>query len=239
MMSFKLWTLRVLFMFVMTSLFFSTVTARGYTINLDKRDKNEPITLALSRNDTNRIEFPETVINAFSSKQSIDVRIVGHSALVKTQEPAELIVLTEKRRLTLMLLPKDIPSRTVIITTDDDEVSLKTERKFAKDGIPLAWEKRIIDLLLFFIQQNTELPKDAEKTEISNSLFLYSVGNFSDGDLAISVYTLKNTAKEKQQISERMFYTAFPRTVAVGIDQDIVLSEESARVFVITKRNTW
>ncbi len=223
----------------MTVLFFPTASVRGVVINLQQRDENEPVTVSVSGNDANRIEFPETVMNAFSSRQSIDVRIVDRSALVRTREPAELIVLTEKRRLTLMLLPEDIPSRTVIISAGEDESHEEAERSPAEsrgEKFPSAWEKRITDLLLLSLRQSTEPLEGAEKKKISGSLFLYPAAGFADGDLAVGVYSLENTAGEEQRISERMFSELFPRTVAVGIDRNLVPSGESARVFVVTER---
>ena len=104
------------FSLVATALFIFATAAAGLTIDLGKTQNSQPISLGVSSTDTNRIELPETIINAFSSSESMDVKIIGRSALVRTENPAELIILTEKRRLTLLLAPEDVPSRTLIIT---------------------------------------------------------------------------------------------------------------------------
>ena len=100
------------FSLVAAALFILAQAAAGLTIDLGKTQNSQPISLGVSRTDTNRIELPETIINAFSSNESMDVKIIGRSALVRTENPAELIILTEKRRLTLLLAPEDVPSRT-------------------------------------------------------------------------------------------------------------------------------
>ena len=70
----------------------------------------------------------------------MDVKIIGRSALVRAEDPAELIILTEKRRLTLLLVPEDVPSRTVILR-GGDEPSLDPDRETAGAWRPFPTKK--------------------------------------------------------------------------------------------------
>ena len=81
------------FSLVAAALFILAQAAAGLTIDIGKTQDSQPISLGVSRTDTNRIELPETIINAFSSNEGMDVKIIGRSALVRTENPAELIIL--------------------------------------------------------------------------------------------------------------------------------------------------
>ena len=63
------------FSLVAAALFILAQAASGLTIDLDKNQDSRPISLTVSRTDTNRIELPETIINAFSSNELMDVKI--------------------------------------------------------------------------------------------------------------------------------------------------------------------
>ena len=75
------------FSLVAAALFIFATAAAGLTIDLGKTQNSQPISLGVSSTDTNRIELPETIINAFSSSESMDVKIIGRSALVTNREP--------------------------------------------------------------------------------------------------------------------------------------------------------
>ena len=137
------------FSLVAAALFIFATAAAGLTIDLGKTQNSQPISLGVSSTDTNRIELPETIINAFSSSESMDVKIIGRSALVRTESPAELIILTEKRRLTLLLAPEDVPSRTLIITAGNTSpAGSGHQAEGTGDMEPLPYEKTITALVV-------------------------------------------------------------------------------------------
>ena len=86
------------FSLVAAALFILARGAAGLTIDLDK-NQDSPTHIAYgvahdtkqdraSRNNNKRVQFNELM----------DVKIIDRSALVRTENPAELIILTEKRK---------------------------------------------------------------------------------------------------------------------------------------------
>ena len=213
------------------------VAAAALTIDLGKIPDSQPISLEVSSTDTNRIEFPETIINAFSSSESMDVKIIGNSALVRIEDPAELIILTEKRRLSLLLVPEEMPSRTVIMRggdTPSERPDKKTGRNEAME--PLPYEKAITDLVISLASGPVPTEKIPEK-EISlvDSLFLTHLGEAASPPLFASLYVIRNGGARRSALTESMF-SADPQTVAVGMERNELLAGEATRVFVVTKK---
>ena len=225
------------FSLVAAALFILAQAAAGLTIDLDETQDSRPISLTVSRTDTNRIELPETIINAFSSNESMDVKIIGRSALVRTENPAELIILTEKRRLTLLLAPEDVPSRTLIITARKaSPAGSGHQAGSAGDMEPLPYEKIITDLVVSLASGLAPAEKiPGERRELADSLFLAHLRDAASPPFFASLYVVRNAGSRSAALTESMF-SADPGTVAVGIDRNELLPGESSQVFIVTKK---
>lgn len=220
--------------FAVPTLFALAVTAAALTIDLGKIPDSRPISLEVSGTDANRIELPETIINAFSSSESMDVKIIGNSALVRTEDPAELIILTEKRRLTLLLVPEEGPSRTVVMSAEDASPASPGEKTPGME--PLPYEKTITDLVVSLASGRTPIEKIREKErKLPGSLFLVRRAEAASPPFFASLYVVRNGSGESAALGESMF-SSNPETVAVGIEREKLLPGESARVFVVTKK---
>ena len=217
--------------------FFFAQGAAALTIDLGKTREEEPISLGVSRTDANRIEFPETIINAFSSSGSLDVKIIGRSALVRTEDPAELIVLTEKRRLTLLLVPGDAPSRTVIMKAEDPPPAGPGKEAGSSGNMePLPYEKAITDLVVSLASGGAQVEKiSGKERKLPGSLLLARRAGAASPPLSASLYVIRNEGSQNAPLTESMFSSG-PETVAVGMERDELLPGESARVFVVTKK---
>lgn len=221
---------------VFAAAFFTfAAAAASLTIDLGETREGEPVSIGISRTDANRIELPETIINAFSSSGSMDVKIIGRSALVRTEDPAELIILTEKRRLTLLLSPGEGPSRTVIMK-DGDPPSPRPARETTVGTEPLPYEKAITDLVLSLASENPpagEIPENERK--LADSLFIAHRAEAASPPFFATLYVVRNSGGETASLTESMFI-AGPETVAVGMERAELSPGESGRVFVVTKR---
>lgn len=223
--------------FAVPALLVFAAAAAALTIDLGKIPDSRPISLEVSSTDANRIELPETIINAFSSSESMDVKIVGNSALVRAGDPAELIILTEKRRLSLLLVPEEIPSRTVIMR-DGDTPPGRLDKKSGRDEAtePLPYEKAITDLVISLARDLAWAGSIPEKeVELADSLFLAHLGEAASPPLFASLYVARNGGARRTALAESMF-SADPQTVAVGLERNELLPGEAARVFVVTKK---
>ena len=226
--------LRVLTVFA-AAFFALNAAAAALTIDLGETRGEEPISLGISRTDANRIELPETIINAFSSNGSIDVKIIGRSALVRTEDPAELIILTEKRRLTLLLSPEEGPSRTVIMR-GGDAPSQDPAEEVAGAAEPLPYERAITDLVLSLASEDPPAEEiSAKEQKLSDSLFLAHRAEMASPPFFASLYVVRNSGSETAALTESMFLDG-PETVAVGMERSELAPGESSRVFVVTKK---
>lgn len=221
---------------VLLAVFFAFAGAgAAVTIDLGGTREGEPVSLGISRTEANRIELPETVINAFSSNGSMDVKIIGRSVLVRTEDPAELIILTEKRRLTLLLSPEEGPSRTTIIR-DEDEPSQGPDEAAAGGPEPLAYEKAITDLVISLARDGSPAGETRGKErKLSRSLHLARRAQRASPPFFATLYVARNSGSETAALKESMFL-ASPGTVAVGMERDELGPGESGRVFVVTKK---
>ena len=225
---------RVLAVFA-AALFTFAAAAAALTIDLGKAREEEPISLGISRTDANRIELPETIINAFSSNGLIDVKIIGRSALVRTEDPSELIILTEKRRLTLLLSPEEGPSRTVIMR-DGDPPSPDPAKETAGATEPLPYEKAITDLVLSLASESPPAGEISEEEQkLTGSLLLAHRAEMASPPFSASLYVVRNSGSEAAGLTESMFFDG-PETVAVGMERDELAPGESGRIFVVTKK---
>ena len=222
---------------VFAAAFFTFAAAGALTIDLGETRGEEPVSLGISRSDTNRIELPETILNAFSSSGSIDVKIIGRSALVRTEDPAELIILTEKRRLTLLLSPGDGPSRTVIMR-DGERPSRGADGETAAGTEPLPRKKAITDLVLSLARDYPRAGEIAEEEQkLTGSLLLARRAEAASPPFFAALYVVRNSGSLGVPLTESMF-AGGPETVAVGMERDELAPGESGRVFVVTKKES-
>lgn len=177
------------------------------------------------------------MINAFSSNGAIDVKIIGRSALVRTEDPAELIILTEKRRLTLLLSPEEGSSRTVIMR-DGDAPSPDPGKKATGAAEPLPYERAITDLVVSLASDGSPAGEISEKGQkLSGSLLLAHRAEAASPPFFASLYVVRNSGSETVALAESMFLDG-PETVAVGMERDELPPGGSARVFIVTKRES-
>ncbi len=222
-----------LFLVFAAALFTFAPAAAALTIDLGGTREGEPISLDVSRTDTNRIEFPETVINAFSSNGAMDVKIIGRSVLIRTEEQAELIILTEKRRLTLLLSPEQGPSRTAIIR-DKDIPSPDPDKEAAGGTEPLPYERAITDLVVLLAKDGSPAGREKEQ-KLSRSLRIARRAEAASPPFFAALYIVRNSSPETVALEESMFL-ADPETVAVGMERGELGPGEAGRVFVVTKK---
>ena len=217
--------------------FVFAATAAALTIDLAKIRDSEPISLTISRTDANRIELPEIIINAFSSSESMDVKIIDRSALVRTEDPAEIIILTEKRKLTLLLIPEDVPSRTIVMRAEDVPAYDPDKDAERPRGMePLPYEKAITDLAVSLASGRAPAEKISEKRrKLAGELFLARRAEAASPPFFASLYVVRNGGDEIAALKESMF-SSNPETVAVGMERDELLPGESARVLIVTKK---
>ena len=215
------------------ALFALSQAAAALTIDLGVRREGEPVSLDVSRTDTNRIELPETVINAFSSNEAMDVKIIGRSVLIRTEDQAELIILTEKRRLTLLLSPEQGPSRTAIIRDKDTQPpDPDTDAAGATQALP--YERAITDLVISLAKDASPAVRERER-KLSRSLRIARGAEAASPPFFAALYIVRNSGSETVALEESMFLDS-PETVAVGMERVELGPGDAGRVFVVTKK---
>lgn len=219
---------------VFGAIFFAlAAAAAALTIDLANTREGEPVSLDVSRTDTNRIEMPETVINAFSGNAAMDVKIIGRSVLIRTEDPAELIILTEKRRLTLLLSPEEGPSRTAIIR--DGAAPSPAPAKDAPRGPgAIPYERAITDLVVSLAGGGGGEIHGSEQ-KLSGPLRIARRAEAASPPFFATLYVVRNSGSATAELKESMFLSD-SKTVAVGRDRDQLAPGESGRIFVVTKK---
>lgn len=211
--------------------------AGALEIDLGAAGGGEPLSVAVSGGSVNRIEFPEAVMNAFTSSAAMDVKIAGRSVLVRTEEEAELVALTEKRRLTLLLVPEDGPSRTVVLRAPP-EPSPPGEKKERDGARPAAREREraAVGLVLSLIRR--EPPPEisaAPRAAIGGGLFLSAFASAEDGDFSAEAYVVRNAGRRAAALPEAALWSG-PDTAAVWTEKGRLGPGESSRAVVVRRR---
>ncbi len=207
--------------------------ARALEIDLGAAGGGETLSVAVSGGSVNRVEFPEAVMSAFTSNASMDVKIAGRSVLVKTEEEAELVALTEKRRLTLLLVPEDGPSRTVVLRAPP-EPSPPGEEKV--EGGARERERAAVGLVLSLLRG--EPPPEisaAPRAALGGGLFLSAYASAEDGDFSAEAYLVENGGRRETALAEAALWSG-PAVAAVWTEKGRLRPGESSRAVVVRRR---
>lgn len=211
--------------------------AGALEIDLGAVGGGEPLSVAVSGGSVNRLEFPEAVMNAFTSSASMDVKIAGRSVLVRTAEEAELVALTEKRRLTLLLVPEDGPSRTVILrappepSPPGEEEGESGARRGARER-----ERAAVGLVLSLLGR--EPPpgvSSAPRAALGGGLFLSAFASAEDGDFSAEAYVVQNGGRRAAALPEAALWSG-PAVAAVWTEKRRLRPGESSRAVVVRRK---
>ena len=211
--------------------------ARALEIDLGSVGEGEILSVAVSGGSVNRIEFPEAVMNAFTSNASLDVKIAGRSVLARTSEEAELVALTEKRRLTLLLVPEDGPSRTVVLRAPP-EPSPPGEEKERSGARPGARERERTAVGLVLSLLRREPPPEvsaAPRAALGGGLFLSPFASAEDGDFSAEAYVVENVGRSEAALPEATLWSG-PAVAAVWTEKGRLRPGESSRAVVVRTR---
>ena len=218
------------------ALFLRAAGAGALAVDLSDFAEGESVPVGISGEAANRVEFPEKVLGAFTSSGSMDVKIVGRSALVRAGEEAELIVLTEKRRLTLMLVPEDGPSRTVILRAGAEPSPPDGEGEAARRPAARELERSAVGLVLSLLREEApaEVPP-APRLALPGGLFLSAFASAADGDLEAAAYLVGNGGSREAGLSEGDLAAELP-AVAVWVEKGTLGPGELSRAVVVRRR---
>lgn len=229
--------LRAAALSLLVSLALPAAGARALEIDLGAVGEGEAVSVGVSGGSVNRIEFPEAVMNAFTSSASMDVKIAGRSVLARTAEEAELVVLTEKRRLTLLLVPEDGPSRTVVLRAPP-EPSPPGEEEREGGARPAARERERTAVGLVLSLLRREPPPEvslAPRAALGGGLFLSPFARAEDGDFSAEAYLVENGGRSEAALAESALWSG-PAVAAVWTEKRRLRPGESSRAVVVRRR---
>jgi len=218
--------------FILVVFIVLTLESKATTVIEPSEAKSIFVTVSLK--DINRIEMPEDVVEALSSKP-IDVKVKGRNIFVKLSDfqPAELFITTEKRTLSLILVPKDIPAETVIVR-DRSEESVGMD---SPDSSGMAYEETIKEII-FSLAKEIPLagyipvyPKSEE--EILQGLSAKKVYVIQGLMVQGEKYEIKNTSEQDMDLSEEMFYEE--GVLAVSLSKYALKPNERATLFIVRR----
>lgn len=223
---------------ILLSFLILMVEAKVQATTVIEPNEEKSVFVTVSEKDINRIEMPESVIEALSSK-AIDVKVKDRNIFVKLSDshPAELFISTQKRTISLILVPKDIPAETILVRDKGNNFSFSSnpsEESSYEDAI----KKIVISLSKETVPSGyIEIhPKGNEQTLSGLSAKrVYEIqGTVFGGER----YEIKNTGSSDVSLSEEMFYGE--GILAVSFDKYTLSPNEACRLFIVkrTKHET-
>jgi len=191
----------------------------------------------VSLRDVNRIVCPvpiESVV--FSKDKDVQVEVQGRNAYVKflspSKEPRELYVECGGKVFSLILVPKKIRARTVVLRLPEED--LQAARKFEDEAYT-----RTIEKIIAYVYK--EVPPPGWTVEVKEKPYK----RFKEGSLTLHkvfkgasfvVFELSFKADEDFYLHPAALVPYFKNVVAVGIVQPRLRKGETTRVFVVVRR---
>ncbi|HWP91762.1 MAG TPA: type-F conjugative transfer system secretin TraK [Thermodesulfobacteriota bacterium] len=204
------------------------------TTVIEAIDEDKSIFVTVSSRDINRIEMPEPVIEALSSK-AIDVKIKERNIFVKVPDshPAELFISTKKKNISLILVPKDIPAETIVVRDTKDGLSTSSWN-FVEDN---SYEGTIKKIMLFLFKRSApsgyiaSYPKD--EGWMLNGVSLRKAYVIEGPVFQGELYEIKNISSVEVNLSEEMFYQK--GIMAISIDKYDLATGETCKLFIVKR----
>ena len=215
------------------SIFLSANEVCATTI-IEAINEDKSIFVTVSSRDINRIEMPEPVVEALSSK-AIDVKIKERNIFVKVPDshPAELFISTKKKNISLILVPKDIPAETIVVKDTRDGLSAP-DLNLIEDN---SYEGTIKKIMLFLFKRSApsgyiaSYPKDEGRllNGVSVKKAYVIEGPLFQGEM----YEIKNIGSGEVNLSEEMFYQK--GIMAISIDKYNLVLGETCKLFIVKR----
>lgn len=208
----------------------------------------ETVPIKVSLKDVNRIVCVGGKIEftAYSKEKRIEVKKEGKNAFVKIvpkikggklvyeKVPRELYVGCVGRTFALLLIPKDIPAKTVYLKPPYEDN--KRAREYEKEESYLAYVKKVFgDIYREAIPPGYRVvyPEKREVLEFEElSMSLHRT--YEGGRYAVEEYVI--VAKKDLSIEEGAFLPYLRKPLAIAITKPRLRKGESARLLVLRKR---
>ena len=200
----------------------------------------------VSKKDINRIVCPVKISGVVYSKEKlIQVQVEGKNAYVKflpvqvgeklvyKDHPRELYVECGGKVFSLILIPKDIHAKTIVL-----KVPLKDVKRASK--FEAGEYYKVLTKLISYAYRETP-PPGYEVKEVNKHY-----KSFKEGELRIlkvyegvsfSVLELEFVAKERVYLNPAVFVPYFKKPVAVSVVKPSLEKGERTRVFVVVRRD--
>jgi conjugal transfer pilus assembly protein TraK len=223
---------------ILLSVLILITVIRAHATTVIEPNDEKSVFVTVSGKDINRIEMPEPVIEALSSK-AIDVKVKDRNIFVKLTDshPAELFISTQKRTISLILVPKDIPAETILIRAKENNLSSSSNLS-VDDSYEDAIKKVVVSLDKETVPPGyIEIrPKNVEQT--LGGLSARKVYEIQGSVFGGERYEIKNTGSSDVSLSEEMFYKE--GILAVSLDKYALSPNETCRLFIVkrTKHET-
>lgn len=203
----------------------------------------------ISLKDISRIQCAEEIKSTvYSKEKSIEIKTSGRSAFVKILPkkdnikqtliyediPREVFIECGGEVYSLVLVPKDIPSQTIVLYSSLPDV--KKARAFETSN---PYEITITDLIK---AAYTEIPPDGYRVKhmrfVKNfkELELVTVLSYEGFNMEVVSYLI--TAKSDIELDEKTFLNVLDKnTLAIAILKPVLKSGETTRMFVVRRKN--
>lgn len=204
------------------------------TTIIETIDEDKSIFVTVSGKDINRIEMPEPVIEALSSK-AIDVKIKERNIFVKVSDshPAELFISTKKKNISLILVPKDIPAETIVIRDTKDSLSASSSNLLEENSYEWTIKKIMLSLSKRSAPSGyiASYPKDDGR--ILNGVSVKKAYVIEGPVFQGEMYEIKNIGSGEVNLSEEMFYQT--GIMAISINKYNLVPGETCKLFIVKR----
>lgn len=188
----------------------------------------------VSQREINILKLPSSEIKIVSNSPNIDVKILGENALLQyvgEVQPTSLVLLSKKGVYSITLIPRGIPSATIVIKDDqaDRAEALQWETSFP-------YVKTLTTLIK---SMYTEVPPDGYRVErfeapitpLWEGTQLIHKFRYNGATLVGDVYELKNVSGQDMVVKPAEFYSK--GVLAVSVDTEGLKDGQSTKVYVV------
>lgn len=188
----------------------------------------------VSQREINVIRLPSPDVKIVTNSNNIDIKIMGENALMQFVgeiQPTSLILLSKKGIYTITVIPRGIPSATIVVKDDAQE-----------KGEAHEWETThsYIDVIKNLVKSMYhEIPPAGYKVEKTNTPVtplwegtnLIHKFRYYGASLVGDVYEIKNTGQNQITIKPSEFHER--GVLAVSVDTETLSPGQATKVYIV------
>lgn len=225
---------------IFIALFFAALPVKSFAIQTVTLTEGASPAVEISNKDLNLIKFPFSGTKVYTNSESVDIKIHGSDVFVNVLgdvviDPINLFLATPYGTFSMLLIPKFIPSETIIVQVEKQSIEEASEWERGHDYI--TGIKEFIKAMYKGVPPSgVRVSKADTFARKWKEVLLELKSVFLGASLKGEIYDVVNVSGSPIRIAEREFYEE--GVLAVSIDKHELAPSEKTNIYIVKKSQT-